>query len=157
MDEYRSVVDLAQGPRLFGLEFTLTRSQEAPVRPVGRARLRLGRRALQHGPRRRAEKARLRFQFRLQQHRLFQRRAFVRQPGRPGGFDEQSFDIHRRTLSAGLDLFPGGHFIPYLAFDRNSGSGSGVETWVQDSNNEYAVPTLLSDSIIYPIYHNKRI
>jgi len=46
-----------------------------------------------------------------------------------------------RTLSAGLDLFPGGHFIPYLDFDHNAGSGSGCRDWVQDSNNEYAVPT----------------
>jgi len=67
-------------------------------------------------------------------------------PGAPGGFDEQSMDIRRRSLNAGLDLLPGGHFVPYLAFDHNAGSGSGIGTWVQDSNNEYAVPTLLSDS-----------
>ena len=53
-------------------------------------------------------------------------------PLAPAGFNEQTFDIHRRNISISLDLFPGKHIIPYLAFDRNSGYGNGIETWVQD-------------------------
>ena len=45
-----------------------------------------------------------------------------------------------------LQLFPGKHILPYLVFERNSGYGHGVETWVQDANNEFAVPILLRDS-----------
>jgi len=146
MDEYRSVVDLAQGPRLFGLEFTLTDPSihlfdQLDVRAYGWGgdpykTAHIG-----------ARKKRVYdFSFDYNDFAYFNAVPSFANPGAPGGFDEQSFDIHRRTLSAGLDLFPGGHFIPYLDFDHNAGSGSGVETWVQDSNNEYAVPTLLSDS-----------
>jgi hypothetical protein len=146
MDEYRSVVDLAQGPRLFGLEFTL-------IDPTKRFFDQLDVRAYGWGgdPYKTAHidarKKRI-YDFNLDYNDMayFNAVPSFANPGGPGGFDEQSFDIHRRTLSTSLDLFPGGHFVPYLAFDHNSGYGSGVETWVQDSNNEFAVPTLLSDS-----------
>ena len=36
--QYRSVVNLGEGPKLFGLDFTITGSQEAPVRPHRRSR-----------------------------------------------------------------------------------------------------------------------
>jgi hypothetical protein len=146
MDQYRSVVDLAQGPRLFGLEFTLTD-------PSKRFFDQLNVRAYGWGgePYRSAhvdarKQTLYDFNFDYRDIAYFNAVPSFANPGAPGGVNEQSFDIHRRTLSAGLDLFPGAHFIPYLAFDHNAGAGSGIETWVQDSNNEYAVPTLLSDS-----------
>jgi hypothetical protein len=49
-------------------------------------------------------------------------------------------------MSLGLDLRPGKRITPYLAFDHNSGYGNGVEEWVQDSNDEFPVATLLRDS-----------
>jgi hypothetical protein len=67
-------------------------------------------------------------------------------PLAPAGFNEQAFDTHRRNMSFELDLRPGKHIIPYLAFERNSGYGHGIDTWVQDANNEFAVPVLLRDS-----------
>jgi predicted CXXCH cytochrome family protein len=41
---------------------------------------------------------------------------------------------------------PASTSCPYLVFERNSGYGHGMETWVQDSNDEFAVPMLLRDS-----------
>jgi hypothetical protein len=146
MDEYRSVVDLGQGPKLFGLEFTLTDPNthlfdELDVRaygwggdPYSTAHADIRKKRVYD------------FSFDYRNIAYFNAVPSFANPGAPGGFDEQSFDIRRRALSAGLDLFPGGHFIPYLDFDHNAGSGRGIETWVQDSNNEYAVPTLLADS-----------
>ena len=67
-------------------------------------------------------------------------------PFAPLGFDEQSFDTRKRTGYVDLQLFPGKHVMPYLVFERNSTDGHGIETWVQDSNNEFAVPVLLRDS-----------
>jgi hypothetical protein len=67
-------------------------------------------------------------------------------PAAPRGFDEQSFDTHRRVGSATLDFFPGRHIMPYLAFERNSAYGHGIETFVNGSSNEYPVATLLRDS-----------
>ena len=58
----------------------------------------------------------------------------------------RSFDTRKRTGMVDLQLFPGKHILPYLVFERNSDYGHGVETWVQDGNNEYPVPILLRDS-----------
>ena len=146
MDEYRSVVDLAQGPRLFGLDLIWRdpkkrffdqidlRADGWGGEPYRSAHLDARKRSLYD------------FNFDYRDIAYFNALPSFANPGAPGGFDEQSMDIRRRTLNSGLDLFPGGHFVPYLAFDHNAGSGSGMETWVQDSTNEYAVPTLLSDS-----------
>jgi len=143
MDEYRSVVNLGQGPKLFGLEFTLSDPQthlfdELDVRAYGWGGDPY---STAHADIRKKRVYDLDFDYRNIAY-------FNAVPSfaNPSGFDEQSFDIHRREISAGLELFPGGHFVPYLAFDHNSGSGRGIETWVQDANNEYAVPTLLADS-----------
>ena len=145
-DVYRSVVDLAQGPRLFGLEFTWrdpkarlfdqldVRADGWGGEPDRDAHLDARKRRLYD------------FNFDYRDIAYFKALPSFANPGAPGGFDEQSMDIRRRMLDSRLDLLPGGHFVPYLAFDHNSGSGSGIETWVQDANNEYAVPTLLSDS-----------
>jgi hypothetical protein len=145
-DVYRSVVELTQGPRLFGLEFTWRDPKrrlfdQLDVRADGWG----GEpdRAAHLG----ARKQRLYdFNFDYRDIAYFNALPSFANPGAPGGFDEQSMDIRRRMIDSRLDLLSGGHFVPYLAFDRNSGSGSGVETWVQDANNEYAVPTVLSDS-----------
>src|SRR6185437_8385347 len=67
-------------------------------------------------------------------------------PSAPLGFNEQTFDLHRKTINATLDFNPGGHILPYLAYERNSGYGNGIETWVNESTNEYPVPTVFRDS-----------
>jgi hypothetical protein len=59
--------------------------------------------------------------------------------------NEQSFDTHRRFGSYRLDLLPGNWIIPYLAYDRDSGSGSGVTTFVTDANT-FPVPNTLHDT-----------
>jgi hypothetical protein len=58
----------------------------------------------------------------------------------PLGFNERSFDIARREASFELDLFPGSRIIPFLAYDRDSATGRGVETWVLGATNEFPVP-----------------
>ena len=56
--------------------------------------------------------------------------------------NEQSFDTRRRIASFSLDLLPGHWFVPYFAYDRDSGSGTGATTFVSDGN-EYPVPNQL--------------
>jgi hypothetical protein len=58
--------------------------------------------------------------------------------------NEQSFDTRRHFGSYRLDLLPGNWIIPYLAYDRDSGSGAGVTTFVTDANT-FPVPNTLSD------------
>ena len=144
--EYRSVVNLGEGPKLFGVDFTI---QD----PKKRLFDRLDARAYGWGgdPYSTA-------QLQVRKSTLYELNVDYRNiayfnaipsfanPASPLGFDEQSFDLRRRTGSVNLELFPGRHIIPYLAFERNSGYGHGIETWVDQSADEFAVPVLFRDS-----------
>ena len=143
---YRTVVNLGEGSKLTGLDFTITD-------PKHRLFDRLDARANGWGgdP---YNTAHLDFQKRglwtfsadYRNIAYFNALPSYANPFAPKGFDEQAFDIRRRSGYANLQFFPGKHIMPYLSFDRNSGYGHGVTTWVQDSNDEFAVPTLLRDS-----------
>ena len=144
--EYRSVVNLGQGLILNGLDFSI-------VDPKKRLFDKLNGSAFGWGgdP---YETARLDarkqgvydFLFDYRNIALFDAVPSYANPVSPAGFNEQSFDTHRRTMTVGIDLLPGKRIVPYFVFDRNSGYGNGVDEFVQDSNDEFAVPTLLRDS-----------
>ncbi len=57
---------------------------------------------------------------------------------------EQAFDTRIRTFDTELRLLPGTRFVPYFAFDRNSDGGSGVTTFVVQSN-QYPVGNRISN------------
>jgi len=144
--EYRSVVNLGEGPKLTSFDFTIHD-------PHKRLFDRLDLRAYgwggdpyntAHVMARKAAIYELNFDYRNIDY--FNAIPSFANPRVPLGFNEQAFDTHRRNMSFTLDLRPGTHIIPYLAFERNSGYGHGIDTWVQDSNNEFAVPILLRDS-----------
>jgi hypothetical protein len=147
-DEYRSVVDLGSGPKLFGLDFTI-------VDPKKRLFDRLDVRAYgwggdpyttAHLDVRKQGIYDLTFDYRNIAY--FNAVPSYASPLAPAGIDEQSFDERRRNYSLSLDLFPGKQITPYLALERNSGYGTGIETWVQDGNNEFPVTSLLRDSTL---------
>ncbi|MGA3099352.1 MAG: MtrB/PioB family outer membrane beta-barrel protein [Bryobacteraceae bacterium] len=144
LDTYRNVVDLPAGPRVFGFNFTI---QD----PKGRLFDRLDVRSYNWGdPNNTAHLDAVKrkiYEFRFDYRNIayFNALPSFANPLAPAGFDEQSLDLRRRNLSVGLDLRPASHFVPYLAYDRNSGHGTGVSTWVQDIANEYAVPTEFRD------------
>ncbi|MGO9898015.1 MAG: hypothetical protein ACLPX8_27830 [Bryobacteraceae bacterium] len=145
MDEYRSVVNLGAGPRLLDIDLTI-------IDPKKRFFDRLDARASGWGDPNNSvhvDATKLGiydFRFDYRNMAYFNAVPSFANPGAPAGFNEQAFDTHRRMMSADLDLLPGKHFVPYLSFDHNSGYGNGVDTYVDSSNNEYAVPTLLRDS-----------
>ena len=58
--------------------------------------------------------------------------------------NQQSFDTRRRFAHFELNMLPGNWISPYAAYDTDSGSGTGVTTYVANSN-EYPVPTTLRD------------
>jgi hypothetical protein len=143
---YRSIVNLGSGPKLTGLDFTITdpkhrlfdrldaRANAWGGDPYNTAHIDVSKRGLYE----------LRGDYRNISY--FNELPSFANPRAPLGFNEQAFDTHRRSGYIDLQLFPGKHFLPYLVYERNSGYGHGVETWVEDSNNEYAVPMLLRDS-----------
>ena len=59
--------------------------------------------------------------------------------------NEQSFDTHRRIGNVLFEVRPGSWLVPYLAWDHNSGLGSGVTTFVSNLN-EYPFLTNMTDS-----------
>src|ERR1035441_3653203 len=143
---YRSIVNLGEGPKLTGLDFTITdpkhrlfdridaRANAWGGDPYNTAHIDVSKRGIYE----------LRADYRNIAY--FNALPSFANPVAPRGADEQSFDMRRRSGYVDLQLFPGKHFLPYLIFERNSGYGHGVDTWVQDSNDSFAVPMLLRDS-----------
>ncbi|MBI1789463.1 MAG: hypothetical protein HYR60_18155, partial [Acidobacteria bacterium] len=143
---YRSVVDLGEGPKLFGLDFSL----------AGKSRKlfdRINVRALGWGgdPYTTAEvdlsrqgSYRLTWDYRNLAYFNFLP-SFANPRLERGSFlSQRAFDTHRKLNDLRLDLFPGRRVIPYLAYTRDSGSGSGITTFVTEGN-EYPVANRLAD------------
>jgi hypothetical protein len=143
--EYRSVVNLPEGPRVLGWDVTLQPKNKwfdvVNFRGMGwggdpYTTLYLD-----------ARKKKV-YDFRLDYRNIayFNAVPTFANPNLPGGFDEQSFDIRQRDLSVQLDLFPASRIIPYLAYDRNTNGGLGIQDWVIGAVNNYAVPYTLSNT-----------
>jgi hypothetical protein len=144
--EYRSVVNLGEGPKLFGLDFKV-------LDPKKRWFDRLDARAYNWGgdPYNTAHIGAVKrqvydFSFDYQNIAYFNAVPSFANPFAPGGFDQQSFDVHRRNTSAELDLFPGHRIQPYVAFYRNYGYGTGIDDFVQGATNSYPVPVAFHDA-----------
>ena len=145
-ETYRSIVNLGEGPKLTGLDFTITdpkhrlfdridaRANAWGGDPYNTAHVLVTKRGLYD----------LTGDYRNIAY--FNALPSFANPLAPAGFNERAFDIHRRSGMVDLQLFPGKHVMPYLVYERNSGYGHGVETWVQDTVNEFSVPLLLRDS-----------
>jgi len=146
-ETYRSIVDLGAGPKLIGADFTI-------LDPKHRLFDRLRVRAYDWGddPYESlhifADKQGW-YEFNADYRRVayFNNLPSFADPLLSQGvtLDEQSFDT-RRTLGAfTLDLLPNKWISPYLGYDRDSSSGSGV-TVFETSADEFAVPDSIKDS-----------
>jgi hypothetical protein len=143
--QYRSVVNLGEGPKLFGFDLSL---QDPKKRLYDTLTLR----GMGFGgdpyttAHVEARKMKL-YDFRADYRNIayFNAVPSFANPVAPAGFNERSFDTRRRATSFELDLFPGSRIVPYLAYDRNSGHGRGIETWVLGATNEFPIPYTLRD------------
>ncbi len=146
LDTYRSIVNLGSGPKLLGADFTLT---DPKHRAFDQIRVRAngwGDEPYQtvHLD---AKKSKLYdFSADYRDMAYFNFLPSYADPlmGRGIVLNEQSFDTRRRLGSFQLDLLPGNWFIPYVAYDRDSGSGTGATTFVTDTN-EFPVPNTVRD------------
>jgi hypothetical protein len=144
METYRSIVDLNEGPRLFGIDFMF---QD----PKRRLFDRLAARGSNWGdPYNTAHVDAVKngiYDFRFDYRNVLYYNALpsFANPFAPGGYNEQARDVHIRNSSFDLDLFPGKRIVPYLSYDHNSQLGNGITTWVQDLANEYPVGTRFRD------------
>ena len=58
---------------------------------------------------------------------------------------QRTYDVNRRSFDTELKIRPKAHISPYLAWNRDWGSGTGVTDFVNGSANEYPVFTALND------------
>jgi hypothetical protein len=138
--QYRSVVNLGEGPKLFGFDLTF----QGPSRKLYDT---LTLRGMGWGgdPYNTAHLAASKakgYDLRIDYRNIayFNAVPSFANPIAPAGFNERTFDMTRRDASFELDLFPGRRIIPFLAYDRNTGTGRGIETWVLGATNEFPVP-----------------
>jgi hypothetical protein len=135
-DVYRSVVNLGQGPRLLGLDLTI-------VDPKKRLFDRLDVRANNWGgdPYNTlhidaSKRGIYDFNFDYRDIAYFNLLPSFADPLLGTGLvlDEDSYFARRRMSDFQLDLFPGHRIVPYLAYGRDSGEGTGITTFVSDDN-----------------------
>ena len=146
-NSYRSVVDLGDGPKLFGADFTI----HNPARhyfdtmtvsmhgwggdPYTTARMDVSRR----------DTYRLTVDYRNLAYFNFLPSYANPLIGTAMSMNQHSYDTARRYTDVQLDLWPGRRIVPYFGYTHNSGSGSGITDFYADSN-EYPVRNLLRDS-----------
>jgi hypothetical protein len=146
-DAYRSLVNLGSGPKLLGADFTI-------IDPKTRLFDQIQVRAYSWG-----DEPYATFHLGARKKKLYEFNADYRDfayfnylpsyadpllSSRGQILNQQSFDTRRRLGSFSLDLLPGNWITPYFAYDRDSGSGSGVTTFVSDADT-FPVPNTLSD------------
>jgi hypothetical protein len=145
-DVYRSVVNLGQGPRLLGLDFTI-------VDPKKRLFDRLDVRANNWGGDpyntlhvNASKRGIYDFNFDYRDIAYFSLLPSFADPLLGTGIvlDEDSYFARRRMSDFQLDLFPGHRIIPYLAYGRDSGEGTGITTFESDVN-QYPVADHMFD------------
>jgi len=145
-DVYRSVVNLGQGPRLLGLDFTI-------VDPKKRLFDHLDVRANNWGGDpyntlhlNASKKGMYDFNFDYRDIAYFNLLPSFADPLLGTGLvlDEDSYFSRRRMSDFQLDLFPGHRIIPYLAYGRDSGQGTGITTFESDVN-QYPVAAHMFD------------
>ncbi|HYM12578.1 MAG TPA: hypothetical protein VEU62_17710 [Bryobacterales bacterium] len=147
-DLYRSLVNLGEGPKLFGADLSLRR-------PSGRLYDRFDLHASSWGgdpyntARLDASRSGL-YDFRFDYRNVKYFNAIPSFANALVGngvlFSERSLDTSNRLIETELDLLPGAHFSPYLAYYHSSNFGRGVTTFVDDNVNEFPVVTDLRDA-----------
>ena len=144
--EYRSVVDLGSGPKLFDLNFTIQDPNKRYFDRVDAWATGWGDDPYTTTHVNARKLGVYRFDFDYRNLAYFNAVPSFANPFAPAGFNWQSFDLRKRILSVDLTLFDGKQITPYVAYDRNANAGRGIEPWAQDANNTYPVTALLRDS-----------
>jgi hypothetical protein len=144
---YRSIVDLGSGPKLLGADFTI-------LDPKHRYFDRVNVRAFDWGGDPYStlhidvrKSALYRFDADYRSLAYYDNLPSFADPQLASGIqlNEQSFDTRRHIGSYNLELFPANTLNPYLSFERDTGSGHGVSSFVDSFANEFAVPDVTSD------------
>ena len=146
VDTYRSIVNLGEGPRVLGFQYT---SYEAPKKAWDRLDLSASGWGGDPSAWLRIDASK-RDIYRLRlDHRdtaYFNAMPTFANPLLEKGvfLNQHAFDSRRLLTDLSLTLRPGKNFSPYFGYTRDSGDGRGVTTFVTDGN-EYPVANLIDD------------
>ena len=146
-DTYRSIIDVHQGPKLLGTDFTLAdpkhhwfdtiqvRATSWGAEPSSSVHVEAKKSGIYD------------FNADYRDFAYFNFLPSYADPLLSQGIvlDEQSFDTRRKIAALSLDIRPGHWWTPYVAWDHDSSSGTGASVFVTDGNN-YPVPNKLRDS-----------
>jgi len=144
--EYRSVVDLGEGPKLLGVNVSIVDPKKRLFDRIDAWGHSWGGDPYNTAHAMARKSGLYRFTFDYRNIRYFNAVPSFSNPYSPAGFNQQSFDLGRRNSSFLLDLLPGTRFTPYFAYDRSSGHGRGIDTWVLGATDEFPVSTLFNDT-----------
>jgi hypothetical protein len=143
---YRDIVNLGSGPKLLGVDLTITDSNHRlfDVIHVRASDWGGDPYATFHLDARKAK--RYNFNADYRDIAFFSFSPSYADPLLANGIvlNQQSFDTHRRLASFTLDVLPGNWFIPYVGYEGDSSSGNGVTTFVSNGNS-YPVPNQMND------------
>jgi hypothetical protein len=146
LDTYRSIVNLGEGPRVMGFQYTLL---EAPAKAWDRLDMSAGGWGGDPSAWFRLDVSRLTaYRLRLD-HRdtaYFNAMPTFANPLLERGvfMNQRAFDTRRRYTDLMLETRPGKALKPYFGYTRDSGDGRGITTFVTDGN-EYPVANTLND------------
>ncbi len=147
-DTYRSVVDLGSGPKMLGTDFTVTDPKHRYFDTINVRAFNWGDDPYStfHLD---AKKAKL-YDFSVDYRNIVYYSnlpAFADPLMDINGvvLNEQSLDTRQKMSSAQFDVWPGRWIVPYLAFDHDADTGSGIATFVS-GGNEYPVASLVRNS-----------
>ena len=146
MDTYRSVVNLGQGPKLFGLDLSF---QSATRRWFDRIDVRANNWGgdpynTAHVDASRHDWYNFNFDYRNIAYYNFLPSFADPTIGQGFFLDQRSYDSRRRMSDFELELMPGRRIVPYLAYSHDAGSGRGITDFYSDVN-EYPVADRLRD------------
>ncbi len=143
---YRSVINLGEGPKLFGADLTflptnIRLADRIDIHasswggdPYNTARIEMRKTGLYD------------FRFDYRNVAYFNFLPSYADPSKERGIflNQRSFDSFIRMSDFQLDLFPGSRIVPYVAYTRSGRRGRGITDFVLQGN-EYPVPDRLSD------------
>lgn len=143
---YRSVVNLGEGVKLFGADATILNPKRRLFDRLDLHLTSLGDDPYETAKLDLSKRNRYRLTVDWRNIAYFNYLPSFADPSRAIGsfLDANSFDTRIRNTDVRLDIMPGGRFVPYLAYGRNSQSGRGITSFVVPQN-EYPVATSYSD------------
>src|SRR6516165_7934275 len=127
-DTYRSIVNLGSGPKLLGADFALTDPKHRAFDQIRVRAYGWGDEPYSTFHLDAAKSKAYNFTADYRDFAYYNNLPSYADPLLARGIvlDEQSFDMRRRFGSFELDLLPDNWIIPYVAYDRDSGSGHGA-------------------------------